>query len=153
REKDALDWDTINVALILFTQMQRTQGAQLALDVNARLRLKILTQGMGHKVQGVFVLRTVRNRVHRPCIGLRVGLEPALEENDELAFTRRWWAIEEQYTSPDVRAHGRGFEILYHPCQGLVDPKQVVLKEGVVFFALVINLHARTFDHVVQLGV
>ena len=118
--------------------------------MNTRFCLKILTQGMGHKIQGVFVLRAVRNRVYRPLIGLRIDLEPALEQNDKLAFPRRRRTVEEQHTPPHVRAHSRRLKILHHPRQGFVDPKQVLLKEGVVFFSLVIDLHARAFDHVIQ---
>jgi hypothetical protein len=133
--------------------MQGAQRAQLALDVNTRFCLKILAQGMGHEIQGVFVLRAVCNRVYRTLIGLRIDLEPALEQNDELAFPRRGWAVEEQDTPPNVRAHSRRFKILHYSCQGLIDPKQVLLKEGVVFFPLVVNLHADVLNHVIQPGV
>src|SRR5712691_11299367 len=87
--------------------MQSAQRAQLALDMNTRFCLKVLAQGMGHKMQGVFVLRAVRNGVDRPRVGLRVGLDPALEQNDELAFPRGWGAVEEQHPPPNVRAHRR----------------------------------------------
>src|SRR5262247_270945 len=50
RVKNTLDRYTINVALVLFAQMQRTQWAQLALDMNTRFCLKILAQGMGHEI-------------------------------------------------------------------------------------------------------
>src|SRR5207249_8954765 len=80
RVKETLDGHTINVALVLFAEMQRTQRAQLALDMNARFRLKILAQGMGHEIQGVFVLWAVRNSVHRALIGLCVDLEPTFEQ-------------------------------------------------------------------------
>ena len=99
------------------------------------------------------MLRAVRDRVYRPFIGLRIHLEPALEQDDELAFPRGGWAVEEQYAPPNIRPHSRRFKILHHPRQGFVNPKQVLLKEGVVFFPLVIDLHARAFDHGIQPGV
>ena len=121
--------------------------------MNTRFCLKILAQGMRHEIQGVFVLRAVRDRVYRPLIGLRIDLEPALEQNDKLTFPRGRWTVEEEHTPPNIRAHSCCFKILHHPRQGFVDPKQVMLKEGVVFFPLIIDLHARAFDHVIQSGV
>src|SRR4030095_3635140 len=46
RVKNTLDRYTINVALIMFAQIQSTQWAQLALDMHTRFCLKIIAQGM-----------------------------------------------------------------------------------------------------------
>jgi hypothetical protein len=108
---------------------------------------------MRHEIQRVFVLRAVRDRIYRTCISLRIDFEPAFEQNDQLAFPRGRWTVEQEHTPPNIRTHSRCFKILHYPCQGFVDPKQVLLKEGVVFFPLVIDLHTRTFDHVIQPGV
>src|SRR5262245_64726051 len=84
---------------------------------------------MVHEIQGVFVLRTVRDRVYRPLISLCIDFKPALEQNDQLAFPRGRWTVEEEHTPPNIRAHRCCFKILHHPRQGFVDPKQVVRSE------------------------
>jgi len=75
------------------------------------------------------VLRAVSNGVHRPRIGLRTGLKPAFQQDDELAFARGRWAIQEQNAPPNVGAHGGGFKIFHHPGQGLIDANRSFSKK------------------------
>ena len=99
--------------------------------------------GMRDEMQGVFVLRAVGNGVHGPGVGVRIVLQPTLEQDDQLAFPGRRRTVEQQDAPPDIRAHGGRFKIFHHSGQGFIDTEQIMLEEGIVFFALLIDVAPR----------
>src|SRR5215475_14825050 len=96
------------------------------------------------------MLGAVSNGVHGPCISVRKLFQATLEENDQLAFSRRRRTVEQEDAPSHIGTERRSLKIFHHFGEGLVDTEQIALEKGIVLLPSLINAHASAVNHAVE---
>ena len=79
----------------------------------------------GNQIQRRLVQRRALQRVQRAVVGVAVFLEPALEQDHERGLAARRRPEQQQQSSADVGARGRGLEVVDDALERAVDAEQL----------------------------
>jgi len=137
-------------------QTARAVRAELARDLDAVGLAELRAQRMRNQVQRRLVHRAAVDRIERAGIGLAIGLEAALEQDDHARLAARRRPEQQQQASANFGTGARRLEVVEHATDRVVDAEELVLEELAaelaVGEALVESVGAQHVPHVLMAG-